>query len=51
IPAEILEAPINPSSKASKRKRDDVALEEQESWFVVLERDLPEDDSEDLTYE
>ncbi|XP_064493588.1 uncharacterized protein LOC135403454 [Pseudopipra pipra] len=50
-PREILEAPINPSSKASKRKRDDVALEEQESWFVVLERDLPEDDSEDLTYE
>ncbi|XP_032567591.1 uncharacterized protein LOC116798987 [Chiroxiphia lanceolata] len=50
-PREILEAPINPSSKASKRKRDDVALEEQESWFVVLEKDLPEDDSEDLTYE
>ncbi|KAJ7418666.1 hypothetical protein BTVI_28035 [Pitangus sulphuratus] len=50
-PREILEALINPFNKASKRKRDDVALEEQESWFVVLERDLPEDDSEDLTYE
>ncbi|XP_068029862.1 uncharacterized protein [Anomalospiza imberbis] len=48
---EIREAPINPASKASKRKRDDVALEQQESWFVVLERDLPEDDSEDVSYE
>ncbi|XP_064252667.1 uncharacterized protein LOC135284836 isoform X2 [Passer domesticus] len=48
---EIQEAPINPASKASKRKRDDVALEQQESWFVMLERDLPEDDSEDPTYE
>ncbi|KFU92518.1 hypothetical protein M959_10019, partial [Chaetura pelagica] len=51
VPAEVREALINPSSKASKRKRDDVALEEQESWLVVLERDLPEEDSEDLTYE
>lgn len=51
IPAEIREALINPAGKASKRKRDDVALEKQESWLVVLERDFPEDDSEDLTYE
>ncbi|XP_053906015.1 uncharacterized protein LOC128849239 isoform X2 [Cuculus canorus] len=50
-PKEILEALINPCSKANKRKRDDVALEEQESWLVLLERDLPEDDSEDSTYE
>ncbi|KAJ7422545.1 hypothetical protein WISP_37416 [Willisornis vidua] len=50
-PREILEALVNPFSKASKRKRDDVALEEQESWFEVLERDLPEDDSGDSTYE
>lgn len=28
-----------------------MALEEQESWFVVLERDWPEEDSDDLTYE
>ncbi|KFV74084.1 hypothetical protein N308_15659, partial [Struthio camelus australis] len=49
--AEIRETLINPSSKANKRKRDDVALEEQESWVVVLEKDLPEDDSEDVTYE
>uniref|UniRef100_A0A803W8J0 Uncharacterized protein n=1 Tax=Ficedula albicollis TaxID=59894 RepID=A0A803W8J0_FICAL len=51
VPEEIREAPIHPDSKASKRKRDDVALEQQESWLVVLERDWPEDDSEDLTYE
>ncbi|XP_040983753.1 uncharacterized protein LOC121233699 [Aquila chrysaetos chrysaetos] len=51
MPKEIREALINPSNKANKRKRDDVALEEQESWLVVLERDLPEDDPEDMTYE
>ncbi|KFQ33976.1 hypothetical protein N331_03896, partial [Merops nubicus] len=51
IPAEIREALINPFNKANKRKRDDVALEEQESWLVVLERELLEDDSEDPTYE
>ncbi|KFO53537.1 hypothetical protein N302_02394, partial [Corvus brachyrhynchos] len=51
IPAEIREALISPASKASKRKRDDVALEKQESCLVVLERDFPEDDSEDRTYE
>ncbi|KFP20446.1 hypothetical protein Z169_10176, partial [Egretta garzetta] len=51
IPTEIREALINPFNKANKRKRDDVALEEQESWLVVLERDLPENDSDDLTYE
>lgn len=28
-----------------------MALEEQESWVVVLEKDLPEDDPEDLSYE
>ncbi|KFP27778.1 hypothetical protein N325_09868, partial [Colius striatus] len=50
IPAEIREAPVDPSNKANKRKRDDVALEEQESWLVFLERDLPEDESDDLTY-
>ncbi|KAL2295006.1 hypothetical protein Nmel_018150 [Mimus melanotis] len=51
VSKEVREAPINPASKASKRKRDDVALEQQESWFVVLERDWPEEDSEDPTYE
>ncbi|XP_056368317.1 uncharacterized protein LOC130264290 [Oenanthe melanoleuca] len=50
-PREIREAPINPDSKGSKRKRDDVALEQHESWLVVLERDWPEEDSEDPTYE
>ncbi|XP_064898330.1 uncharacterized protein LOC102094299 isoform X2 [Columba livia] len=48
---EILESPTNPSNKANKRKRDDVPLEEQESQLVILQRDLLDDDSEDLTYE
>ncbi|KFV12989.1 hypothetical protein N339_06536, partial [Pterocles gutturalis] len=51
IPAEIREALISPHHKANKRKWDELSLEEQESWLVVLERDLPEDDSEDVTYE
>ncbi|OXB70865.1 UNVERIFIED_CONTAM: hypothetical protein H355_010560 [Colinus virginianus] len=51
IPKEVREALIHPSSKTNKRKRDDVAMEEQESWVVVLEKDLPEDDPEDLSYE
>ncbi|CAM9735234.1 unnamed protein product [Bubo scandiacus] len=51
VPKEIRESPINPSNKATKRKWDDVALEEQESLLVLLGRDLPEEDSEDPTYE
>ncbi|KFQ53750.1 hypothetical protein N333_02154, partial [Nestor notabilis] len=50
IPAEIQEALINSSNKANKRKRDDVDQEEEESLLAELERDLLEDDSEDLTY-
>uniref|UniRef100_A0A8C2TC41 Uncharacterized LOC107325330 n=1 Tax=Coturnix japonica TaxID=93934 RepID=A0A8C2TC41_COTJA len=50
-PKEVREALINPSSKANKRKRDDVALEEQVSWVVVLQKDLPDDDPEDPSYE
>ncbi|XP_010079023.1 PREDICTED: uncharacterized protein LOC104467091, partial [Pterocles gutturalis] len=51
MPKEIREALISPHHKANKRKWDELSLEEQESWLVVLERDLPEDDSEDVTYE
>ncbi|KFO93914.1 hypothetical protein N320_01479, partial [Buceros rhinoceros silvestris] len=51
IPAEIQEALISPFSKANKRKRDAAALEEQQSCLALLERDLLEDDSEDITYE
>ncbi|PKU29057.1 ww domain-binding protein 11-like protein [Limosa lapponica baueri] len=51
MPKESREALTSSSKKANKRKRDDVALEEQESLLVVLERDLPEDDPDDLTYE
>ncbi|XP_061322633.1 uncharacterized protein LOC133276126 [Pezoporus flaviventris] len=49
VPKEIQEALIN-SNKASKRKRDDLDREEEESLLVELERDLLEDDSDDLTY-
>ncbi|XP_062366415.1 uncharacterized protein LOC134054568 [Cinclus cinclus] len=51
VSKEIQGTLVNPAGKANKRKRDDVALEKQESWFVVLERDWPEDDYEDITYE
>ncbi|KFW90270.1 hypothetical protein N336_00339, partial [Phalacrocorax carbo] len=51
ILAGIPEALINPSNKANTGKEDDVSLEEQESWSVILEKDLPEDDPEDITYE
>ncbi|XP_062485443.1 uncharacterized protein LOC134169169 isoform X2 [Pezoporus occidentalis] len=49
VPKEIQEALIN-SNKASKRKRDDLDREEEESLLVELEKDLLEDDSDDLTY-
>ncbi|XP_039942882.1 uncharacterized protein LOC120763528 [Hirundo rustica] len=42
---EIQEALSHPA-----RERDDVAPEQQ-SWLVFLEKDLPEDDSDDFTYE
>ncbi|XP_074933768.1 uncharacterized protein LOC142049734 [Phalacrocorax aristotelis] len=51
MPKGIPEALINPSNKANTGKEEDVSLEEQESWSVILEKDLPEDDSEDITYE
>ncbi|KAH0625911.1 hypothetical protein JD844_034280 [Phrynosoma platyrhinos] len=39
-------------SKGSKRKQDDVSLEEQQCWVETLLQDLPdEDDPEDSTYE
>ncbi|XP_061212110.1 uncharacterized protein LOC133213702 [Neopsephotus bourkii] len=50
VPKEIQEALINSSNKASKRKWDDLDREEEESLLVELERDLLEDDSDDLTY-
>ncbi|KAF2986558.1 hypothetical protein EK904_011460, partial [Melospiza melodia maxima] len=51
LPADWGHSSMSKASKASKRKRDDVALEQQESWIEVLERDLPEDDPEDFSYE
>ncbi|XP_065434737.1 uncharacterized protein LOC101930779 isoform X2 [Chrysemys picta bellii] len=52
IPEEIQKSPVRPSGKGSKRKQDDVALEEQQSWVEILQQELPEDDeAEDSTYE
>ncbi|XP_033926820.1 WW domain-binding protein 11-like [Melopsittacus undulatus] len=50
VPREIQEALINSSNKANKRKWDDLGWEEEDSLLLELERDLLEDDSEDLTY-
>ncbi|XP_044854170.1 uncharacterized protein LOC123355684 isoform X1 [Mauremys mutica] len=52
IPEEIQKSPVKPSGKGSKRKQDDVALEEQQSWVEILQQELPEEDeAEDSTYE
>ncbi|XP_074834021.1 uncharacterized protein LOC142002088 [Carettochelys insculpta] len=52
VPEEIQKSPVRPSGKGSKRKQDDVALEEQQSWVEVLQEELPdEDETEDSTYE
>ncbi|CAM5176912.1 unnamed protein product [Eretmochelys imbricata] len=52
IPEEIQKSPVKPSGKGSKRKQDDVALEEHQSWVEILQQELPEEDeAEDPTYE
>ncbi|XP_019368892.1 PREDICTED: uncharacterized protein LOC109294837 isoform X2 [Gavialis gangeticus] len=52
IPEEIRKTPVKPCGKGSKRKQDDVALEDQQSWVEVLHEELPEgDDPNDATYE
>ncbi|KAG6934814.1 hypothetical protein G0U57_016225, partial [Chelydra serpentina] len=52
VPEEIQKSPVKPSGKGSKRKQDDVALEEHQSWVEVLQQELPEEDeAEDSTYE
>ncbi|XP_043391994.1 uncharacterized protein LOC102945006 isoform X7 [Chelonia mydas] len=52
IPEEIRKSPVKPSGKGSKRKQDDVALEEHQSWVEILQQELPEEDeAEDSTYE
>nr|XP_033812549.1 uncharacterized protein DDB_G0290685-like isoform X3 [Geotrypetes seraphini] len=46
-PEEVRKSPLKPLGKGSKRKQDDVDLEDQHSWIEVLEKDLPEEDEED----
>ncbi|XP_075759299.1 uncharacterized protein LOC142819043 isoform X2 [Pelodiscus sinensis] len=51
IPEEIQKSPVKPLGKGSKRKQDDVALEEHQSWVEVLQEELLEEETEDSTYE
>ncbi|XP_077778149.1 uncharacterized protein LOC114588641 [Podarcis muralis] len=52
VPKETLDAPVHPSGKGNKRKKDDVTLEEELCWAELLQKELPdEDDPEDPTYE
>ncbi|XP_030075198.1 uncharacterized protein LOC115480566 isoform X2 [Microcaecilia unicolor] len=50
-PEEVKKSPLKPLGKGSKRKQDDVDLEEQQSWIEALEEDLLDEDDEDTTYE
>ncbi|KAM4709965.1 uncharacterized protein O3C94_000025 [Discoglossus pictus] len=49
---EIKKSPLKPCGKGSKRKQDDVDIEEQHSWVTFMTEDLPEEDQDDdPTYE
>ncbi|MEE6487318.1 hypothetical protein FKM82_014862 [Ascaphus truei] len=49
---DVRKSPLKPCGKGSKRKQDDVDLEEQHSWVAFLSEDLPDEDQEDdPTYE
>ncbi|XP_039188947.1 uncharacterized protein LOC120303460 [Crotalus tigris] len=49
---ETLKSPGTPSKRGSKRKTEDVKLDEPQCWIETILKDLPDnDDSEDLTYE
>ncbi|XP_056407983.1 nucleoplasmin-like protein ANO39 isoform X2 [Hyla sarda] len=49
---DIRKSPLKPSGKGSKRKQDDLDIEEQHSWVAFMAEDFPEEDQEDdPTYE
>ncbi|XP_063309354.1 uncharacterized protein LOC134610334 [Pelobates fuscus] len=49
---DVRKSPLKPSGKGSKRKQDDVDLEEQHSWVTFMSEDLPDEDQpDDPTYE
>ncbi|KAJ1084984.1 hypothetical protein NDU88_005121 [Pleurodeles waltl] len=52
VPDEVRQSPTKPCGKGSKRKVEDVALEEQQSWIEALAEDLPDENDEgDVTYQ
>uniref|UniRef100_A0A8C5M5H9 Uncharacterized protein n=1 Tax=Leptobrachium leishanense TaxID=445787 RepID=A0A8C5M5H9_9ANUR len=48
---DIKKSPLKPCGKGSKRKQDDLDLEEQHSWVTFMNEDLPDDEPDDPTYE
>ncbi|KAM8939286.1 uncharacterized protein RCH25_052880 [Pelodytes ibericus] len=49
---DIRKSPLKPYGKGNKRKKDDLDLEEQQSWVTFMTEDLPdEDQDDDPTYE
>ncbi|KAM4051233.1 uncharacterized protein ACNLHF_022166 isoform 2-T2 [Anomaloglossus baeobatrachus] len=49
---ELAKSPLKPEGKGSKRKQDDLDMEEQHSWVAFMTEDLPdEDQDDDPTYE
>ncbi|XP_073498789.1 uncharacterized protein [Phyllobates terribilis] len=49
---DIRKSPLKPCGKGSKRKQDDLDMEEQHSWVALLTEDLPDEDQvDDPTYE
>ncbi|XP_077111483.1 uncharacterized protein LOC143767199 [Ranitomeya variabilis] len=49
---DIRKSPLKPYGKGSKRKQDDLDMEEQHSWVALMSEDLPdEDQDDDPTYE
>ncbi|KAM3936521.1 uncharacterized protein RB166_003831 [Leptodactylus fuscus] len=48
----IRQSPLKPYGKGSKRKQDDLDMEEQHSWVTFMTEELPEEDQDDdPTYE
>ncbi|XP_044139108.1 uncharacterized protein LOC122929554 [Bufo gargarizans] len=49
---DIRKSPLKPCGKGSKRKQDDLDMEEQHSWVAFMTEDFPdEDQDDDPTYE
>lgn len=49
---DLRKSPLKPCGKGSKRKQDDLEMEEQHSWVTFLAEDLPDEDQvDDPTYE